>query len=618
MGARALPAAVLGPPQPGEPRQPASGAAGLRAQLERARLEGETLAAVIALVTSSPDLERVLGGVVDLLTRATGCHACFVYLRSGERLRLRAASHVYAHLVGNVEFDASQGLAGWVAQRNTPAFIRENALEDPRNHYVPELEEERFQSMAAVPVRSREGPAIGVIVLHTVAPHEFGDQTMGLLAHTAPLLAGTIENAQLYQGARRRVQALTELAAIAQQIASVAGREEVLRAATDGVRTLLGCEVAHAYELDGASGRLELVASSPPGEPPRHPSSQTTALLRELLRRRSPGTGAGRVAGAELGFGEEDWELRAVPVAAGGEQLGVLVAAGRKPMEEDAPEELLALIASQLAIALEKAELIERLTEENIVRELFLALERGEPELATIRARDARIDLDRPYAILELRPAAATGDPATDAPSLFERAEPALRRLAPGAVCDAGPELLRALLPLASGSARELRALDDGLATLAREGKAAIGRSEAGRGARRGGDALREAADAAAVAHALEPMGATRSYGELGAYRYLVHVTRGETPHDPYLTAVRAIARYDERRGTQLIATLEAYLADRRSVSRAARVLRIHPNTLRQRLERIAQLSGIELADADLLALELAIKLARLHPEDEP
>ena len=34
----------------------------------------------------------------------------------------------------------------------------------------------------------------------------------------------------------------------------------------------------------------------------------------------------------------------------------------------------------------------------------------------------------------------------------------------------------------------------------------------------------------------------------------------------------------------------------------------------RQRLERIEQLTGIDVASADLLALELAIKLSRLTP----
>jgi len=105
----------------------------------------DTLFGVIGVIASSPDLDRVLGGVVDVLTQATDCHACFVYLRRDGQLRLRAASRVYGHLVGVVAFPESEGLAGWVAQRNEPAFIRENALADPRTNFVPELEEEHFQ-----------------------------------------------------------------------------------------------------------------------------------------------------------------------------------------------------------------------------------------------------------------------------------------------------------------------------------------------------------------------------------------------------------------------------------------------------------------------------------------
>jgi DNA-binding PucR family transcriptional regulator len=70
---------------------------------------------------------------------------------------------------------------------------------------------------------------------------------------------------------------------------------------------------------------------------------------------------------------------------------------------------------------------------------------------------------------------------------------------------------------------------------------------------------------------------------------------------------------YDRRRRSQLVDTLEQYLADRRSVATTARALFIHPNTLRQRLERIEKLSGLELAAEDLLSLELAVKLVRLR-----
>ena len=158
--------------------------------LERVRRENQTLYAVIKTVSSSLALDRVLGGIVDIATDATACHACFVYFLEDGRLVLSAASPQYAHLVGELGWGLDEGLTGWVARTKTPEFISENALQDPRMRYVPELEEERFQSMIAVPVLDRAGDVIGVIVLHTQAPREFDDDVLNFLVHTASLVAG--------------------------------------------------------------------------------------------------------------------------------------------------------------------------------------------------------------------------------------------------------------------------------------------------------------------------------------------------------------------------------------------------------------------------------------------
>jgi len=80
-----------------------------------------------------------------------------------------------------------------------------------------------------------------------------------------------------------------------------------------------------------------------------------------------------------------------------------------------------------------------------------------------------------------------------------------------------------------------------------------------------------------------------------------------------HFRAVRRLADYDRERRTQLLDTLERYLRDRRSIATTARALYVHPNTLRQRLNRIEELSGLDLANEDLLSLELAVKLARLR-----
>lgn len=594
------------------------GTGDLAAQLESVRLESDALYDVIGVIASSPDLDRVLDGVVDVLTKATRCHACFVYLRRDGRLRLRAASRIYAHLVGQVEFGVDEGLAGWVLRHNEPAFIRENALADPRTVFVPELEEERFQSMVAVPIPTRGGPVMGVIVLHTIAPREFDESTLNVLAHTAPLVAGVIENAQLYEDARRRVAALTALSALSQRIAAAADREDLYHAASEGVRALLGCQEARLYEMDAERRRLELVAAdradgSSEAGPGQLPPVSATAVLLELLQQREgrrDEASIGRVREA-LSLGPDASDVLVAPMTVGEEHLGFLVAATQNGWAGPDAEELLRAVANQTAVALKKAELIERLTEENIVRDLFGALAEGHLQDAEARARQARCDLDVAHVFVELgrAPDGAGG------PLHSEHAEAGLRRLVPRALCDAGGERVRALLPLTGGgSATELEALDAALAQLGAADGTAIGRSDVHRGAGEGRGGLREAADAAHVASALQPTGGVLPYRDLGAYRYLVPLATEDGPNDPYLDAIRTLAAYDRRRGSQLVATLEQFLADRRSVTETARVLTVHPNTLRQRLERIETLTDLDLATADLLALELAVKLARLRP----
>ena len=140
-----------------------------------------------------------------------------------------------------------------------------------------------------------------------------------------------------------------------------------------------------------------------------------------------------------------------------------------------------------------------------------------------------------------------------------------------------------------------------------------VGVSEIRRGSGEAPRAYREARDAATIARALLGDGGAIAYSEVGAYRYLVQIGADEAPRDRMRTAVDELIAYDQKRRTALLDTLERYLSERRSVIESARALYIHPNTLRQRLGRIEELTGLRLDEDDLLSLELAIKLARLH-----
>ena len=68
-----------------------------------------------------------------------------------------------------------------------------------------------------------------------------------------------------------------------------------------------------------------------------------------------------------------------------------------------------------------------------------------------------------------------------------------------------------------------------------------------------------------------------------------------------------ALVEHDRARGGNLIPTLKAYL-EAGEQQAAARRLRVHPNTLRYRLDRIREISGVDLEDPET-RLNLAVAL---------
>jgi DNA-binding PucR family transcriptional regulator len=73
------------------------------------------------------------------------------------------------------------------------------------------------------------------------------------------------------------------------------------------------------------------------------------------------------------------------------------------------------------------------------------------------------------------------------------------------------------------------------------------------------------------------------------------------------------VRRYDGRRGTDLLRTLDAYFACGMSPARTKDDLHVHVNTVAQRLERVGRLLGEDWQDpARALEIQLALRLHRL------
>ena len=103
------------------------------------------------------------------------------------------------------------------------------------------------------------------------------------------------------------------------------------------------------------------------------------------------------------------------------------------------------------------------------------------------------------------------------------------------------------------------------------------------------------------------------SYDDLGAYKYLLRMSLDATTRDRHREAIARLADYDEAHSTALLPPLEEFLSRRGTITGTAEALYIHPNTLRQRLRRIMELTGLDLRREDWRMIEIAVKLAALQ-----
>jgi sugar diacid utilization regulator/putative methionine-R-sulfoxide reductase with GAF domain len=581
---------------------------------------------IITTISAGPDLSTVLHGTVRLVTEATNCHACFIYFVEGDRLTLRAASAMYAHLEGVVSFGREEGLTGWVVRTRRSAFIRDKALEDPRMFYIPEMEEERFQSMVSVPVFSRSGDVIGVINLHTEAPREFAGADLELLEHTASLVAGAIENARLYENATKRVATLTELSRLAHEIALAGSVSELLATVTAGCQAALGADAVEVYLVDAAENRLALRAASPARvDAPVIDLKGSQKSPVTIDSRSSPGDDIDQLV--TVIWGEDTpGEPLFVPLVVGRDRPGLL-AARVQTVSTDSVS-LLSAVASHTAVALKHHELVGKLREDNLLKDFFETLSRQDGSLDELSRLAARLGVNLHSPHIVLHAVAWTGEMPAHRRNRKPRAVPRrslswaevglaleeeLARLLPGTVFDCRSMSCRAIVPVPAGGDRDLHAIvkrifervsgDGGLLT--------VGLSDSSRDVVSYQRAFAEAASAAEVGGLIKGAPGVYTYDDLGPYRYLLRSE--DAMHDRHQEQLTRLVGYDARRGSELLRTLDAFLEGRGNVVSTAKTLHTHPNTLRQRLARIEQLCDLDLEREDWLSLGIAIKIVKLR-----
>jgi len=190
------------------------------------------LTETIAAVNSSLDLQEVLELVASKVADALGTDACFVYLydERADELVLRATHGSRVdEMTRTPRMRPGEGITGVAAAERAPVMIAESAHLDPRFKEFPNLPEDQYESILAVPILARE-KLEGALNVRTLAPRTFTEAEIELLVAIASQVAQTIEHAKLYAAAQRRVVELEALARISEAVSESLYLEESLQA----------------------------------------------------------------------------------------------------------------------------------------------------------------------------------------------------------------------------------------------------------------------------------------------------------------------------------------------------------------------------------------------------
>ena len=275
------------------------------------------LTGTIEAVNSTLDLQEVLAQVATNVAAALEADACFVYLydEHADELVLRAThGSPIDELTRRPRMRPGEGITGSAAAARAPVMVELQAHLDPRFKHFPNLPEDEYESILAVPILTRDGTLEGALNVRTREPRAFVDDEVELLLAIAAQVAQSIEHAKLYAEAQRRVHELEALARISEAVSNSLYLEESLEAIVKTTMDALHATGAALVLDDGRIAWPEGVAS--------------THAIRQPLR----------------------WRSR---------QIGELVADRETPFSA-ADRELLASIATHAAVALEHGRAVLR------------------------------------------------------------------------------------------------------------------------------------------------------------------------------------------------------------------------------------------------------------------
>ncbi|MEU6421788.1 helix-turn-helix domain-containing protein [Streptomyces spiralis] len=573
----------------------------VRAELDGRRRREAELSALFETahdLAGLRDLDSVLPAIVQRARSLLGTDVAYLTLNDPARgdTYMRVTEGSVAARFQQLRLGMGEGLGGLVAQTARP-YVTDDYMKDARFQHTGTIDagvqDEGLVAILGVPLML--GPqVIGVLFAADRRARVFEREQIALLGSFAALAAAAIDSANLLTETR---SALADLEHANEIIRDRSGAIERASDVHDRLAELVlrggGVHDVAAAVSQVLSGTVEF--------------TEATAAPAGPLE-------ASRAEGHAVRHGD-DW---IAAVTAGGELLGALVLRGHPGLDpvDQRTLERAAMVTSLLLLARRSAAEAEQRVRGELLDDLLDARDR-DPRLLRDRATRLHADLDATHVVLAARldaPAADADQEAAARRRLWSAASHlAATRQGLAAARDGGTVLL---LPLQPGTtATDLaRRTAHHLGTAVHEAVTVGASAPVGDLAAHPDTAAAAYAEARRCLEALRLLGRTGDGAAVEDFGFLGLLLAGDRDIAGFVDrTIGRVTAYDERRGTDLIRTLEAYFTCGMSPARTKDELHVHVNTVAQRLERVGRLLGDDWqTPARTLEIQLALRLHRL------
>ncbi|MDF3299289.1 helix-turn-helix domain-containing protein [Streptomyces tropicalis] len=573
----------------------------VRADLEGRRRREAELSALFETahdLAGLRDLDAVLQAIVQRARSLLGTDVAYLTLHDPARedTYMRVTEGSVAARFQQLRLGMGEGLGGLVAQTARP-YVTDDYFKDARFQHTGTIDtgvsDEGLVAILGVPLMLGQH-VIGVLFAADRRARVFEREQVALLGSFAALAAAALDSANLLTETRSALAELERANAI------IRDGSAVIERASDVHDRLAQLVLRGGGVHDVAAAVSEVLDG--------------TVEFTEAAAAPAEGLQASRAEGHAVRHGD-GW---IAAVAAGDELLGALVLRGHPALDpvDQRTLERAAMVTSLLLLARRSAAEAEQRVRGELLDDLLDARDR-DPRLLHERASRLRADLDVPQVVLAARldaPAADADHEADARRRLWSAASHlAATRHGLAAARDGGTVLL---LPLGAGdSATELaRRTARHLGTAVHEA-VTVGASATVEELTARPDAVAAAyGEARRCLEALHLLGRTGDGAAADDFGFLGLLLAGDRDVTGFVArTIGRVVDYDERRGTDLVHTLDAYFASGMSPARTKDELHVHVNTVAQRLERVGRLLGDDWqTPARALEIQLALRLHRL------